>query len=318
VDEKLVNHHGGTKFGRVPADQDRGRPVRIARRERQSPRARGSSASSTSEARVQRRDLAIDDAAMGTLLNTDARARNLPPVVFLMAAYNEEGSIGRVVDTLPIRVCGLAATTVVVVDGATDQTVSEARAHGAIACDVPVRRGQGAALRLGYRIAREGGARYIVTIDADGQYDPADAERVLEPVVSGTADFVSGSRRLGRDETTDPLRRLGVRVFAHTISWLTGHKVSDPAFGLRAMRAEITAALELRQPQYQAAEVLIGVIARGFRATERPATMRARTASNTKKGGNLLYAIRFARVIGETFCRERQAAAVTRSKVRPS
>jgi len=251
----------------------------------------------------------IDDTAIETLLAGDARARSLPPVAIVIAAYNEEGAIGPVVESLPSRLCGLSSVTVVVVDGADDRTAEEARRGGAIVCDVPVHRGQGAALRLGYRIAREGGARYIVTTDADGQYDPAETEGVLEPVVSGAADFVAGSRILGRDETTDPLRRLGVRVFAAVISWLTGHEITDPAFGLRAMRSEVTAAIELRQPQYQTAEVIISVIARGFRAAERPATMRLRRASDTKKGPNLLYGMRFARVIGATWWRERKTAA---------
>ncbi len=268
----------------------------------------------TGQVGSKRRGTSVDEVALEALFAGDARARTLPPVAFVIAAYNEEGAIGRVVDGLPTHVCGLPARTVVVVDGAKDRTAEEARAHGAVVCDVPVQRGQGAALRLGYRIAREGGAHYIVTTDADGQYDPADAQRVLEPVVSGAADFVSGSRILGRDETVDPVRRLGVRVFAAVISWLTGHGVTDPAFGLRAMRAEVTAAIELEQPQYQAAEVLIGVISRGFRVTERPATMRLRQAHETKKGRNLLYAIRFTRVIAATWWRERTAAAAFASR----
>lgn len=264
-------------------------------------------------ARAARPAASIDDAALEAMTSTDPRARNLPPVAVVIAAYDEEGAIGAVVKDMPTRICGLPALAVVVVDGATDGTAPEARANGAVVCDVPVRRGQGAALRLGYRIAREGGARYIVTTDADGQYDPAEVERVLEPVVSGEADFVSGSRRLGRDETTDGVRRMGVRFFAAVITALTGHRVTDPAFGLRAMRAEVTAAIELEQPQYQAAEVLIGVIARGFRAAERPATMRKRKASETKKGRNLNYAIRFTRVICATWLRERARANQNKS-----
>jgi glycosyltransferase involved in cell wall biosynthesis len=250
------------------------------------------------------RGASLDDDALETLAASDERARRLPPVAIVIAAHDEEGAIGRVLDGLPATLCGLPVAPIVVVDGSTDETAHEARRHGAIVCDVPVQRGQGAALRLGYRIAREGGARYVVTTDADGQYDAAEAERLLEPVLSGEADFVSGSRMLGRDETTDRVRKLGVRVFAAVISVLTLHRITDPAFGLRAMRAEVTGAIELEQPQYQAAEVLIGVIARGFRAAERPATMRRRKTSASKKGKNALYGIRFARVIGTTWWRE--------------
>jgi len=248
----------------------------------------------------------VDDPAAGAFAATYAeRARRLPPVAIVIAAYNEEGAIGPVIDALPASICGLATATIVVVDGSVDGTAKEAHTHGALVCDVPVNRGQGAALRLGYRLAREGGASYIVTTDADGQYDPADAQRLLAPVLAGEADFVTGSRTLGSEETKDPVRRLGVRVFAAAISLLAGQRVTDPSFGMRAMRAEVTGAVKLQQPQYQAAELLIGVIARGFRVTERPATIRKRRVGESKKGHNVLYGLRFARVIVGTWWRER-------------
>jgi hypothetical protein len=92
-----------------------------------------------------------------------------------------------------------------------DATAKEADEAGAVVCDVEVNRGQGAALRLGYRIAREGGAAYIVTTDADGQYDPAEIPSLLRPIIDGDADFVTGSRRMGSEETRDPIRKAGVR-----------------------------------------------------------------------------------------------------------
>ena len=92
----------------------------------------------------------------------------------MIAAYNEEGAIGPVIEALPAVISGLDVAKIVVSDGSADGTVKEADEAGALVCDVPVNRGQGAALRLGYRLAREGGARYIVTTDADGQYNPAE------------------------------------------------------------------------------------------------------------------------------------------------
>jgi hypothetical protein len=69
------------------------------------------------------------------------------------------------------------------------------------------------------------------------------------------------------------------------------------------MRAEVTAAVPLHQPQYQASELLLGAALRGFRLTEVPTTMRQRSAGNTKKGRNLLYGARFARAIAATWWR---------------
>jgi hypothetical protein len=121
---------------------------------------------------------------------------------------------------------------------------------------------------------------------------------------------------LGREETTDPFRSAGVRFFAFVVSALTGQQVSDPTFGQRAMRAEVTGAVLLEQPQYQAPELLIGVIASGYRVLEVPATIRERKVGESKKGqnplyhlnvttvNNLCYGSRFARVVLRTWWRE--------------
>jgi glycosyltransferase involved in cell wall biosynthesis len=250
---------------------------------------------------------AVDAAAVEAFATQyGTRATALPPLAIVIAAYNEEGAIGPVIEALPPDISGLDVAKIVVSDGSADGTVKEADAAGALVCDVPVNRGQGAALRLGYRLAREGGAQYIVTTDADGQYNPAEIPDLLAPIVAGEADFVSGSRTQGSEETKDPVRKLGVRVFALTISALTGQRITDPSFGLRAMRAEVTGAVLLEQPQYQAAELLIGVLAHGYRVTERPATIHKRKVGNSKKGHNALYGLHFARVIGGTWWRERR------------
>jgi glycosyltransferase involved in cell wall biosynthesis len=268
-------------------------------------------------------DEAIDTAAVRAFTEEfGEQATKLPPVAIVIAAFNEEGAIAPVVEGLPRTVGGLDAVPVVVSDGSVDATGKEAREAGALVCDVPVNRGQGAALRLGYRLAREGGARYIVTTDADGQYNPAEIESLIAPILAGQADFVTGSRTLGSEETRDPVRKLGVRVFALTISVLTGQRISDTTFGLRAMRAEVTGAVRLEQPQYQASELLIGVITHGFRVAERPATIHRRQVGKSKKGNNAFYALSFARVVFGTWWRERRrrqhvAAARTGGRARP-
>ena len=262
-------------------------------------------------------DEAIDSAAVRAFTEEfGGRATSLPPVAIVIAAFNEEGAIGPVVEDLPATVGGLDAVAIVVSDGSVDATIKEAREAGALVCDVPVNRGQGAALRLGYRLAREGGARYIVTTDADGQYNPAEIESLIAPILAGQADFVTGSRTLGSEETKDPVRKLGVRVFALTISVLTGQRITDTTFGLRAMRAEVTGAVLLEQPQYQASELLIGVITHGYKLLEVPATIHKRAVGESKKGQNPLYNLhipglnnvfygsRFMRVVLGTWWRE--------------
>jgi glycosyltransferase involved in cell wall biosynthesis len=239
------------------------------------------------------------------------------PLAVVIPAYNEEPTVADVIAEIPGEAAGLAAEVIVVVDGAKDATAARATEAGALVCDVPVNRGQGTALRLGYWLARARGAQVIVTIDADGQYEAEEIGRVVEPILSGRADFVSGSRRLGTELTTDATRHAGVIVFGALISVLVRHRITDPACGLRAMRSELTAAVVLEQPQYQASELMISAALHGFRLAEVPTTMRDRGdhATSTKKGGNFGYGVRFARAAVHTWWRDRTAA---RKRERPA
>jgi glycosyltransferase involved in cell wall biosynthesis len=239
------------------------------------------------------------------------------PLAIVIPAYNEEPTVAEVVGEISEQAAGLDLEVIVVVDGAKDATAAQAASAGALVCDVPVNRGQGAALRLGYWLARARGAQIICTIDADGQYEPAEIAGVVQPILDGQADFVSGSRRLGTELTTDATRHLGVIVFGAILSVLARHRITDPACGLRAMRAEVTAAVTLEQPQYQASELQISAALNGFRLAEVPTTMRDRGvhATGTKKGGNLGYGVRFARAAVHTWRRDRNAA---RKRLRPA
>jgi hypothetical protein len=249
---------------------------------------------------------AADTATVGEFIEAHG-AVCFAPVVVVIAAYNEQDGIGAVLDSVPPISCGMPVDTLVVVDGGTDATAEVARRCGAWVCEMPANRGQGAALRLGYGLARLGGARYIVTTDADGQYDIAELPLLLQPLIDDEADFVTGSRALGRRETSDPIRHLGVHVFARLASTLTRQRLTDTSFGFRAMKAEVTEAVTLTQAQYQASELLVGVISHGYRVLEQPMTMLARTAGKTKKGNNFIYGLRYARVLLGTWSREARA-----------
>jgi glycosyltransferase involved in cell wall biosynthesis len=248
------------------------------------------------------------DAALAFLAEHPAGAG--APLAIVIPAYNEEPTVAEVIAEIPGEAAGLQTEVIVVVDGAKDNTAAEAAKASALVCDVKVNRGQGAALKLGYWLARARGAQIICTIDADGQYEPDEIGRVVQPILDGKADFVSGSRRLGTELTTDKTRHAGVIVFGAMISLLVRQRVTDPACGLRAMRSEVTAAVTLEQPQYQASELQISAALHGFRLGEVPTTMRDRDdhATKTKKGGNFGYGVRFARAAIHTWWRDRRAA----------
>jgi glycosyltransferase involved in cell wall biosynthesis len=229
-----------------------------------------------------------------------------PPVLVVIAALDEEGGIGAVLAGIPPEACGLQVGALVVDDGSTDRTAEVAREHGAHVVRLERNLGQGVAFRVGYELAREYGARFIVTLDGDGQWDPAELPGVLEPLAAGEADFVLGSRVLGAAETDDRMRAAGVRVFAALVRALTGVRVTDTSTGYRALKAEVTETVRQEQVQYQASELLIGAIFQGYRVVERPIVQRKRLAGESKKGPNPLYGLRYARVILRTWWRERR------------
>lgn len=223
------------------------------------------------------------------------------PVCVVIAALNEAESVAAVVRSIPGEVCGLATECILVDDGSTDNTSDQARLAGALVCRLGTNRGQGLALRSGYRLAASRQATVIVTMDADGQFDAAELDRLVSPVVSGQADMVNGSRRLGRSETTDPVRSAGLVLFGGLVSLLTGTRVTDPANGFRAFTPDLAERVPLRQPQYQTSELLIGALALGYRVVEVPVTVRPRAAGQSKKGHNLLYGYRFGRAVMTTW-----------------
>ncbi len=227
------------------------------------------------------------------------------PVVALIAAYEEERNIGAVLDAMPEKVSGMESTTLVVVDGGTDGTAKVALDAGVLTCVLPINVGQGAALRLGYTIASELGARYVLTLDADGQNDPTEMGALLEPLREGNADFVIASRRLGDDRTTDRFRRAGVKLYALLLNAIVSQKLTDSSNGYRAFRIEVLDDIvpHLRQDQYQTAEVVIVAGRRGWRIAQVPTVWHPRTSGTSKKGGNLVFGLNYGRVIFGTWLR---------------
>lgn len=239
----------------------------------------------------------------------------LSPAVALVCAYEEEANIGAVLAAVPETACGLALSTLVIVDGGSDRTDQVSYDSGAITFVLMENLGHGYALRVGYALCIELGAQFVVTLDADGQNDPAEIPVMLQPLVDDEADFVVASRRLGRDTTTDRFRKAGVVFFSVVLSAIGGTKLTDTSNGYRAMRVTMLEdmAHRLVQPQYHTAEFLIITMKRGWRVTERPTLWLPRSSGTTKKGKNYLFGFRYCRVVFATWWRERKDVAHSNS-----
>jgi hypothetical protein len=240
-------------------------------------------------------------------LEVDHQAGRLGGVLVIIPAYNEEGSLPGVLTEVPRLVAGLPTHVLVVDDASRDRTGEVARASGAHVVVQPVNAGQGAALQTGYLVAERIGVDVVVTMDADGQHDPREMERLVAPIVEGAADFVVGSRRSGayeRDEGAGGVaRNAGITVYTRLINVLGGTTVSDVANGYRAIRASRLAEIVFTEDQFHNPELLMGAARAGLRIAEVPITIRRRTAGVSKKGGTLRYGVGFLRVIVRTWLR---------------
>jgi hypothetical protein len=221
----------------------------------------------------------------------------------LIPAYNEAESIASVLDAIPREVCGLETTVLVVDDGSRDGTGDAARAHGAIVARHVINRGGGAALRTGYRLLSDSGAKIVVTLDADGQHRPDEMARLVEPVLSGEVAVAHGSRVLGDADDNTFAREMGIVFFNRVVSFITRTKVSDCSNGYRAVRADVLPQLVLRQEQFHTSEFMIEAIKRGIPAREVPVTVDRRLHGHSKKPAVVRYGMGFANAIVRTWLR---------------
>ncbi len=230
------------------------------------------------------------------------------PIVAAICAYEEEGNIAGVLEKMPTSVNGDPYTTLVVVDGGDDRTAAIARSFpGVIVIEFPVNLGHGVALQVAYRYCVRHQVKAVVTLDADGQNDPAEISQILAPLLADQADFVLGSRVLGVDQTSDMIRKSGVRVFSTIMNRMTGANLTDTSTGYRALRVTMLADVvdRLTQQQYQTSELLITSLKRGWRVSEVPTVWHPRVSGETKKGTTWIYGFRYARVVFGTWWRER-------------
>jgi hypothetical protein len=221
----------------------------------------------------------------------------------VVPAFNEADNIPAVLGEMPQTVANMPVMVIVVADGCTDDTESAARRLGANVIRRELRRGSGAAVRLGYLAALRAGAEVIVTLDADGQHDPKEMEALVEPLLAGEADMVQGSRVLGTFEVESRARRSGVVLFSKVLTFLGRTRISDPSTGYRAITAEALKRLDLRQDEFYVSEVILDAGHKGLSVVEVPITLRRRASGETRKPSPFWYAYGFSKAILGTWFR---------------
>ncbi len=217
----------------------------------------------------------------------------------IVPAFNEAASVAGVVSD--IRTAIPACRVVVVDDGSTDETALRAASAGAAVLSLPVNLGIGGAVQAGYRYALRSGCLVAVQVDGDGQHDPDEIARLLEPVLDGSADLVVGSRWLGRGDYAAPSnRRVGMRILARIVSWRTGQHFTDTTSGFRAAGPSVLALFAHEYPaDFPEVETLILAAKRHLRICEVPVRMHARAHGRSSIAGlrSLYYMLRVLLVL---------------------
>jgi len=160
----------------------------------------------------------------------------------ILPAFNEEVSIGSII----LRTKQYVDRVVVIDDGSSDRTAEVAELAGAEVIRHPVNMGKGAALKTGFESLN--GADIIVTMDTDGQHDPAEIPRLVAPILFGESDIVNGSRYLNStDKNTPSYRRVGQKVLDIASNLDSGLKITDTQSGFRAFSAHTASVFRFTQ-----------------------------------------------------------------------
>ncbi|MGH2766457.1 MAG: glycosyltransferase family 2 protein [Actinomycetota bacterium] len=260
----------------------------------------------TTETDVVRRDFQLLMEWMGTHSLPREEVESLPAgdrVVVVLPAHNEADNIGTVLGAMPEKVDGHPIVPLVVDDASEDGTEAAARRAGALVARLPIRRGGGQAVRVGYELGLRLDAVAVASLDADGQHDPAELPLLLEPILRDEADMVQGSRVLGSFEKESRVRHLGVLILSRLATVMTGTRITDVSNGYRAIGAETLSKLILRQDQFWTSEVIIEALRHRARIREVPITVRARASGETKKPRPFKYGWNFVKVMVKTWLR---------------
>ena len=197
-------------------------------------------------------------------------------VLVIIPAYNEEESIGGVVDEL--RAACPEFDYIVVNDASTDGTLRVLEEGGFDYINLPSNLGIGGNVQTGYLYAVERGYDIAVQMDGDGQHDPAYLHAIVDPVAAGECDMCTGSRFLEKSGfQTSFLRRFGINFLRLVLRVSCGVKVTDVTSGFRACsRPLFSYYAENYAQDYPEPEAIMTAVMGGFTVAERPVIMRER------------------------------------------
>lgn len=230
----------------------------------------------------------------------------LPHLLVSIPALDEEPTVAEVVRGVPSRIPGVGSIEVVVVDdGSRDATAERARAAGARVIRHERSLGVGAAFHSALAFGIDHGADLIVTLDGDGQFDPREIPALLEPVLSGRADFATASRFADPALVPDMpwVRRWGNRLMSRLISRLAGRTFHDVSCGMRCYSRRAAMHLHLLARFTYTQEVMLNLAFKQLAIVEVPIRVRGeREHGKSRVAGSLWrYGLRTLQIVVRSY-----------------
>ncbi len=230
-------------------------------------------------------------------------------ILAIVPAFNEEENIASVITDL--KSIDISIDILVVNDASADNTSIDARsAGGAEVIDLPVNLGIGGAVQTGFKYAVRNGYDVTVQFDGDGQHKAGEIKKLIEPIASGEADVVIGSRFLGGGEgfRSTFARRLGIRLLQVISRILIKETITDNTSGFRAYNRRAFEFLADFYPEdYPEPESVVLLGKEGFRILEVSVIMGERRGGESSIHGLLsfYYMIKVMLSILITFTRKK-------------
>lgn len=221
-------------------------------------------------------------------------------MIIYLPAYNEAATIGQVLKGLPRIIEGVDQIEILVVDdGSTDDTVLISRRENANVISHHSNRGLGIAFQTAVDYAVNHDADILVSIDADGQFDPGDIPELIAPIQSGIAKMVTANRFLnGKPENMPWSKYWGNKQVSRIISAISRVKFSDVSCGFRAYSRDALYHLNLFGRYSYTHEVILNLAFKGLPIAEYPINVTYFPERESKIASNLFrYTLNTSKII---------------------